>query len=155
MTTGSFFNSKYKSGDQKWYNTYYNTRYAGNVLFGKDFPLGNDHRNTIGLNFKFQIRGGYRYTPVDFSKSLKSKKIIQDVSKTYNSQLPDFARLDAGINFRRNNPRFSWILMLDIQNATNRKNVLRKKDLYENGNISTYEVLSLGIVPVLNFRVEF
>ncbi len=155
MTTGSFFNSKYKAGDQKWYNTYYNTRYAGNLLIGKDFPIGRNQRNTIGINIKFHIRGGYRYTPVDVPKSLKSKRIILDVSKTYASQLADFVRLDAGIYFRRNNPRFSWLFMLDIQNVTNRENNLRQKYLYENGKVSTYDVLSLGIVPVINFRVEF
>jgi outer membrane receptor protein involved in Fe transport len=155
LVTGSFFNSKYKAGDQHWYNTYYNTRFVTNLLAGKDFPVGSDHRSSIGINTKFTIRGGYRYTPVDISKSLKSKKIVSDVSKTYASQLPEFTRLDVGINFRRNNPRFSWILMLDIQNATNRENVLRKRFFYENGQISSYEELSLGIVPVLNFRVEF
>jgi hypothetical protein len=155
LITGSFFNSKYKAGDQHWYNTYYNTRFVTNLLIGKDFPVGKGKCNSIGINAKYIIRGGYRYTPVNISKSLKSKKIISDVSKTYASQLPDFSRLDVGINFRRNNPRFSWILMLDIQNTTNRENVYRKRFFYENGQISSYEELSLGIVPVLNFRVEF
>lgn len=155
LITGSVFNSKYKAGDHRWYNTYYNTRYVTNLLIGKDFPFGMGNRNSIGINAKYVIRGGYRYTPVDIPKSLKSKKIISDVSRTYESQLPAYIRLDAGINFRRNNPRFSWILMLDIQNATNRENVFRKKFFYQNGQIGFYEELSLGIVPVFNFRVEF
>jgi hypothetical protein len=155
LITGSLFNSKYKAGDQHWYNTYYNSRYVTNLLFGKDFPVGNNKRSTIGINAKYVFRGGYRYTPVNETKSLKSKKIISDVSKTYESQLPDFMRLDVGIYFRRNNPRFSWILMLDIQNTTNRENVFRKRFFYENGQIGSSSVTSLGIVPVLNFRVEF
>jgi hypothetical protein len=155
LITGSFFNSKYKAGDLHWYNTYYNTRYVSNLLIGKDFPVGKGKRNSIGINAKYVMRGGYRYTPVNISKSLNSKRIVSDVSKTYESQLPDFIRFDAGISFRRNHPRFSWILMLDIQNVTNRENVFRKRFFYENGQIGTSEVLSLGIVPVLNFRVEF
>ena len=45
--------------------------------------------------------------------------------------------------------------MLDIQNATNRKNVFRRRFTYENGKIVSNDILSLGIVPVFNFRVEF
>jgi hypothetical protein len=155
LLTGSLFNSKYKAGDHMWYNTYYNTRYVANILVGKDFPIGNGKRSAIGINAKYVVRGGYRYTPVDVSKSINSKRIISDVSKTYESQLPAFIRLDGGISFRRNNPRFSWILMLDIQNATNRENVFRKKFYYNGGAIGSTNVYSLGIVPVFNFRVEF
>jgi hypothetical protein len=74
---------------------------------------------------------------------------------TYESQLPDFMRLDAGINFRRNHPKYSWIIMLDIQNASNRKNVFRRRFTFENGQIVLNDVLSIGMVPVFNFRLEF
>jgi hypothetical protein len=42
-----------------------------------------------------------------------------------------------------------------LQNATNRKNVFRRKFNFENGRVVSYDVLSLGIVPVINFRLEF
>jgi hypothetical protein len=155
LITGSLFNSWYKSGDQHRYNTYYNTRYVSNLLFGKDFYVGKNKSNSIGINSKCVIRGGYRYTPVDLAKSLKSKRIVYQTSATYENQLPDFIRLDAGINFRRNHPHYSWIVMLDIQNATNHRNVFRRKFSYENGKIISTDVLSLGIIPVFNFRVEF
>lgn len=45
--------------------------------------------------------------------------------------------------------------MLDIQNAGNHKNVFRRRFNFENGQIVSNDVLSLGIVPVFNFRVEF
>jgi hypothetical protein len=155
MITGSLFNSTYKAGDHQSYNTYYNTRFVTNMLLGKDFYVGKYKRNSIGLNTKFVLRGGYRYTPVDVQKTIKAKRIVFDTSRTYESQLPAFMRLDAGINFRRNHSRYSWIIMLDIQNVTNRKNVFRKRFSYENNTIIENDVLSLGTVPVLNFRVEF
>jgi hypothetical protein len=155
LITGSLFNSMFRAGDKAWYNTYYNTTFVSNILAGKEFPVGKDGRNRIGLNIKYLIRGGYRYTPVDFALSMKSKKIIYDASKTYEQQLPEFIRLDGGISFRKNNPHYSWIILADIQNMTNRRNVFRKKFNYENGIIVTSNVLSLGVVPVLNFRIEF
>jgi hypothetical protein len=155
LTTLSLFNSKYKAGDGFWYNTYYNTRFVSNLLGGKDFPFGSAKRNRVGLNGKLLVRGGYRYTPVDIPQSLRNKKIINDKNRTYDGQLPDFVRMDAGINFRRNQSGYSWIVMLDIQNALNRKNVFRKRFSYENGGIKVYNVYSFGIVPVFNFRIEF
>jgi hypothetical protein len=154
LYTCSLFNSWYKAGDQKKYNTYYNTKYVSNFLFGKDFYIGNNKRNSIGLNARYVIRGGYCYTPVDEAKSLKARRIIYKSSETYSARLPDFMRLDAGISFRRNHPRYSWIVMLDVMNATNRKNVFKKRFRFENGEIITSEILSLGIIPVFNFRLE-
>jgi hypothetical protein len=153
LATLSLFNSRYKAGDGQWYNTYYNTKVVSNLLCGKDFMIGKS--NSIGINGKLLVRGGYRYTPVDMTQSLRYKKVITDKNRTYDSQLPDFARMDAGINFRRNQTGYSWIIMLDVQNALNRKNVFRKRFSYENGGIKVYNVYSFGIVPVFNFRIEF
>jgi outer membrane receptor protein involved in Fe transport len=155
LITGSLFDSWYKAGDQRRYNTYYNTRYVSNILIGKDFYVGKNKRNSIGINAKYVLRGGYRYTPVDEKRSLKAQRIIYQNSATYESQLPDFMRLDAGINFRRNHPRYSWIVMLDIQNASNHKNVFRRRFSFDNGQIVSNDVLSLGIIPIFNFRLEF
>lgn len=155
LYTASLFESKYKPGDGNWYNTYYNTSYVSNLLAGKDFYLGQNKRNTIGINLKSIIRGGYRYTPVDEAKSIKSKKIVYATLQTYSEQLPDFIRIDGGINFRRNNPGVSWIVMVDVQNVTNRKNIFRKRFSYENGSVVTKFDYSIGIVPVVNIRLEF
>jgi hypothetical protein len=155
LLTGSLFNSWYKPGDQYRYNTYYNTRFVSNLLVGKDFYLGKNKSNSFGVNFKNSIRGGYRYTPVDEQRSQRYRRIIYQPWSAYKSQLPAFIRLDAGVNFRRNHPGYSWIVMLDVQNVTNRKNVFRRRFSYENGEIVKTDILSLGIVPVFNFRVEF
>jgi len=155
LITGSLFDSWYKAGDKRHYNTYYNTRYVSNLLFGKDFYVGRNKKNSISINAKYVIRGGYRFTPVDEYKTMKSKRIIYETSASYGDQLPSFSRLDAGINFRKNHSFYSWIVMLDIQNAINRKNVFRRRFSFENGKIVSSDVLSLGIIPVINFRVEF
>jgi hypothetical protein len=155
LFTLSLLDSKFKPGDGHWYNSYYNTSFVTNLLTGKDFYFGKNNRNSFGINLKSLVRGGYRYTPVDIQKSLKYKRIIYATSKTYNTRLPDFIRIDAGISFRRNNQAFSWIVMLDVQNATNHKNVFRKRFSYQNGSVITNNVYSLGSVPVVNIRIEF
>lgn len=155
LITGSLIDSWYKAGDRRQYNTYYNTRFISNVIAGKEFPVGKNKRNSIGLNSRLILRGGYRYTPVNVYQSLKSKKIAYDNFQSYESQLPDFLRLDVGINFKKNHLKYSWIIMLDVQNATGRKNVFKRRFTYENSLIVSNDILSLGTVPVFNFRVEF
>jgi hypothetical protein len=155
LFTASLFKSKYRPGDMNWYNTYYNTGYVSNFLTGKDFYFGKDKRNSIGFNVKSLFRGGYRYTPVDIVRSKKANRIIYDNAKTYGAQFPGFVRIDGGINFRKNNHGYSWIIMLDVQNITDRKNIFRKRFNFVNGQVVSENVYSLGAVPVFNFRIEF
>jgi hypothetical protein len=155
LFTLSLFTSKYLAGDNKWYNSFYNNSFVSNLLAGKDFYFGLNKRNSFGINAKMLYRGGYRYTPVDMARTIKYKRIIYDSSHTYGAQLPDFFRLDAGMSYRLNNPTFSFVVMLDVQNLTGRKNVFRKKFNYENNHIVETRVYSLGTVPVVNLRIEF
>ena len=155
LVTGSVFNSWYIAGDKRKYNTYYNTRFVTNLVTGRDFYVGRGKRNSIGINAKFLWRGGYRYTPVDIKSTIKYKRLIYKNTETYEAQLPDFIRLDAGISFRKNNPKYSWMVMLDVQNLTDRENVFRKRFSYQNGKIVSTDVVSLGMVPIFNLRVEF
>jgi hypothetical protein len=155
LLTASLFDSKYMPGDMQWHNTYYNSRYAFNFLGGRDFHVGRNKQNIIGLNAKFLSRGGYRYTPVDYEKSLSEKKVVTIASKPYSESLPDFLRVDAGVSFRKNNTGSSWILMLDIQNVADRENVFRKRYVYTEHGVTSYYIYSLGVVPVFNFRIEF
>jgi hypothetical protein len=155
LITLSLFDSRYRAGNMQWYNTYYNARIAGNILAGKDFIIGRNGRNIIGVNTKTFFRGGYRYTPPDYEQSELAGRVIYITSQTYGSQLPAFIRVDAGISYRRNNPGYSWIVMADIQNVTGRKNVFRKKFSWSDNSVIVSNIYSLGAVPVLNFRIEF
>lgn len=155
LATASFFDSRYKPGDNRWHPTYYNNKSVINILAGKDFSVGNEGRNLLGINLRCHYRGGYRYTPVDYARSILQKRVVYLAARTYDESLPGFFRLDGGISFRMNNPGNSWIVMLDIQNITDRENIFRKRFFYDSGKVETYNIYSIGIVPVFNFRIEF
>lgn len=155
LTTLSFFKSEYLAGDNIWHPTYYNNRFLFNFLGGKEIPVGNRKQNSIGINAKVLFRGGYRYTPVDIKKLIAQKRIVTIPSMAYESSLPNFFRVDAGLSFRQNNLKNSWVAMIDIQNITNRENVFRKRFYYANNEVTSNFVYSLGMVPVFNFRIEF
>lgn len=155
LATGSFFDSGYRAGDNRWHPTYYNNKTVINVLAGKDFSVGKEGRNVVGFNMRCHYRGGYRYTPVDYDRSLQLKRVVYLTARTNDESLPGFFRLDGGISFRKNNSTNSWIVMVDVQNITDRRNVFRRRFYYESGQVKSYNIYSIGIVPVFNFRVEF
>lgn len=47
MVTASVFDSKYKGGDGKWYNTRFNRHYILNGLIGKEWMMGRSKRNVL------------------------------------------------------------------------------------------------------------
>jgi hypothetical protein len=155
LITFSLFDSRYRAGNGFWYNTYYNTRFAGNILCGKDFVLGGSGKNIVGLNTKIFARGGYRYTPVNYQQSEAAGRVIYYTERTYGARLPNFFRCDGGFYYRRNSNSYTWLIMVDVQNLSSRRNVFRKKFSWINSGVVESYVYSLGIVPVLNLRVEF
>jgi len=76
--------------------------------------------------------------------------------ETYTMQTPRYIRFDAGFKFRKNNRRYSWILSLDVQNVTNRENVLDNEWVIGmNNTIFPNPETDLGIIPILNLKFEF
>lgn len=155
LATASLFNSKYLAPDGFWYNTYFNTNFVYNLLGGKEFQVGKNRQNTFGIKLRGNYRGGFRYTPVDIAASIKNKRVVSLTSQTYAERLPDFRRLDFGVSYRINRNRNAWILLADIQNIMNEKNILRRKFGYRNKQIVTYDSKGIGMVPVLTVRAEF
>lgn len=155
LATASLFNSTYRGADGFWHNTFFNTGYVTNLIGGKEFQIGRYRQNILEIKLRGMFRGGFRYTPVDVTASLKRKKIIYDVLDTYGARLPDYKRVDFGVSYRINNNRNAWILMADIQNVLDTKNILRRRFSYGNKQINTSDSKSFGLIPVLTIRTEF
>jgi hypothetical protein len=151
LATFSLFDSKYQTVNGKWFNTYFNSNYIANFLGGKDFLLGKTKQNILGLNIKLTYRGGFRYTPIDQDATDISGELVMDNNKFNEKQAPDFISLNMGLNYRRNNKGYSWIITFDIQNILDRQNVLG----YEVENKKLEPIIAQGLIPILNFKIEF
>ncbi len=155
LFTTSLFDSRYKASDQKWYSTYFNNNFIFNLVGGKEFLIGNSNQNIFGINFRTFLRGGYRFTPVDRDLSVSRRRVVYDLSRTYGDMLPSYFRADIGFNYRINREGNSWIFLLDIQNATNRKNIVRNRFSYNSGKVVESYSKSIGIVPIFSVKYEF
>lgn len=153
MLTGSLYESKYTPIDGVEYDTRYNGNYQLNVLGGKEIKLGYQGKNTLGLNGKFILSGGARYTPIDLAASRAEGEAVYFEDRSYAARTGPYYRFDVGLSYRINGAGITHSVMLDIQNVTNRLNVFSQYYSTETQNIEKY--YQTGLFPVFNYRIEF
>ena len=153
LVTGSFYDSKYQGSDEVWRNTRYNGNYITSLTGGKDFRVGKNGKNVIGVNIKFFYAGGRRITPIDLEASIAEGEQVNKPNSQFEGKVDDYVRLDARIRFKHNLKKVSWEVSVDVQNATNKKNEFNRR--YNPATESIKKKYQQGIIPVLKFRVEF
>jgi hypothetical protein len=150
--TNSFYQSKYKALDAVERNTRFNGNYISTFIAGKDFVNERRHK-TFGLNIKTIYAGGLRNTPIDFAASQQSGYGVYKEKEAYSLQNPAYFRTDIRVSMKWNRKHLTSTLSLDIQNISNRKNVFSKYYDAKTNTIETY--YQTGIIPVLNYKIEF
>lgn len=153
MFTSSLFEAKYTMPGFSQRNTKYNSNYIFNFLGGKEFSVGRNKQNVISLNLRGMLRGGYRTIPINLEASIAEGQEVRDYSQAFETSDPDYFRIDVGAGYRRNKPKWSWIVSLDIQNVTNRSNIWG--EYYDAEREAIQPIYMAGMIPVLNFKVEF
>lgn len=153
LATTSLYNSKYTAADGVERNTRFNGNYIVNVLAGKEFKVGKGQNNLIGVNVKGLWAGGNRYTPIDLERSRQEGKTVYQVGNEFEAQADAYFRSDIRLSYRKNRPKASYIVSLDIQNVTNRLNMYRQ--YYDKETQEIVTTTQMGMLPVLNYRIEF
>jgi hypothetical protein len=152
ILNGSLYQSKYTAADGIERNTRFNGNYLLNGVAGKEFPL-RGQRRVLGINIKLVYAGGFRYTPIDLDRSTQEGYTIYHEKEAYSLQQSAYVRPDLGISIKWNRQRLTSTLSLDIQNVINHNNIeSRYYDVLSNTTVTDYQT---GIIPVLNYKVEF
>lgn len=150
--SNSFYQTKYTALDGIERNTRFNGNYIITFITGKDFVSGNK-RKTFGINVKTIYAGGLRTTPIDFTASQSRGYTVFDEYNAYSLKNPDYFRGDIRISMKWNRRHITSTLSLDVQNVTNRLNVYNQYyNEDENKIVYSYQT---GIIPVLNYKIEF
>ncbi len=156
LSTLSVFQSQYSINGQDYFNTRFNNNYIFNFLIGKDFLIGRNKQNTLGLNFKTTFLGGQRYTGLDESATLATGDLVYS-PRPFQEQVPSYFRIDIGINYTFNVRNTTQRLSFNVQNVTNRLNQLEPDfDI----NFRSQQVIrefntQNGIIPVLKYSIDF
>lgn len=152
MASTSLYESKYTAADGVERNTRFNGNYIVNLIGGKDFGSASGLR-TFGVNLRALYAGGLRTTPLDLERSVRNGYAIYYEKEAFTQQNEPYFRSDLRLSLRWNRPRLTSTLSLDIQNLTNRLNVYGQFFDSEKGEVVTTR--QTGLIPVLNYKVEF
>jgi hypothetical protein len=153
LVTGSLFESKFTAIDGIERNTRYNNNYIANAVGGKEFIVGKKKNSAIGVNLRGIYAGGQWYTPIDIEESREKGYTVRDHNRAYAERYDDYIRFDLKVSFRRNKKKTTRVWELDIQNVTNTLNVTG--DYWDSDDDTIVTYTQLGILPTINYRIEF
>ncbi len=150
--TNSIYQSKYTAQDGVERNTRFNGNYIATFIAGKDF-VTRSGRKTFGINIKTIYAGGLRNTPIDVVASQQNGYGIYKDKEAFSLQNPAYFRTDVRLSMKWNRKYLTSTLSLDFQNVTNRLNMFNQSyDETKNKIVTNYQT---GIIPILNYKVEF
>jgi hypothetical protein len=146
----TWFRSRFKDADSLWRSTRYDSRFASNVVLGKQWQR---KRSLVGLNCTIFFNGGQRDTPIDEPSSAANGYTFYQPNAVYTKQLQPYFRSDCRVFRTVKKKRYTATLSLDIQNVTNQQNVnFQYYDPIMQKVVSRYQT---GLVPILNYRMEW
>jgi hypothetical protein len=148
----SLYQSKYTAKDGVERDTRFNGNYIANLVAGKEI-ISSNKLKTFGINIKTIYAGGLRNTPVDVDRSVQEGYAIFRQKEAFTEQNPNYFRTDLRVSMKWNRSRLTSTLSLDIQNLSNRQNVQGMYFDSEKGKMVT--AYQAGIIPVLNYKIEF
>jgi hypothetical protein len=152
LLTGSLFWSQYKTlNDEAWRRTRVDKRWGGTIMGGYEFSFKKEGALQIGV--KSFLSGGLRYTPPDEAASIAAGIYVPDEERYFEAAANTYFRLDGRIAYRKNHKKLSYTISFDIQNATNAQNV--RFFIYDRSNVEFIPRYQSGLLPVINFQLDF
>lgn len=150
LVTASVFDSKYKGSDGVERNTAFNTKYAGNVLAGKEFKIGNKG-TSLAFNIKSTLIGGRYLTPLDLELSRLAGTGIYNQSLAFSDRQKEYFRTDFKVTYKKDYKKSTLETGIDIQNISNNKNIFQQGYNAINNTISTQYQTGLLPIPFVRF----
>ena len=153
LVTGSLYRSLFTPFDGIEYSTRYDGNYQLHLLGGKEFKVGKNKKNIFGVNGKFLLSGGNRYTPIDLAASIEKGEQVELEDQAFEAKAGDYWRFDLGLSYKINSRRLTHSILLDVQNVTNHLNLYAL--YYDNETKQLEKYTQTGLFPVFSYRVEF
>jgi hypothetical protein len=160
LNTLSLYRSFYTDQLGVEHPTAFDSRYAVNLLGGKEFYFterttkkGKRNKGSLTIDIKCMVNGGRRYTPINVVASQLTQTEIRDNTQVFANQYDDYVRLDFRVAYKVQTNKITQEWGVDIQNLTNRDNIFQ-----QTYNASTNEVRTTyqtGLLPIGIYRITF
>ncbi|MFC2137759.1 secretin and TonB N-terminal domain-containing protein [Bacteroidota bacterium] len=153
LFTASFFDSKYKGDDGIERNTRFNTQYVINLLYGKEWIVGEQNNKILGVNAKVNFFGGKRKTPVNAEQSILAEDVVYYNSQLFDDKEQSKFHVNATINYRINKKKHSSIWSLQMMNLFL---VSENYGYFYNYKTKQVEPWEMAVPnPSLSYKIEF
>ncbi|MCX6258722.1 MAG: TonB-dependent receptor [Bacteroidia bacterium] len=156
LITSSLYNARYTGYDGVERNSLFNGNYIINTLFGYEYKL-TEH-NAFALDMKLMWGGNKRYVPIDIAQSMIKHDTEYDWTHAYEHRYPDYFRLDVRLSYKLNGKFLNQEWAFDVQNLTNRKNILVETFDYsplDSQQSKIVKVYQVGFFPMITWRIQF
>lgn len=149
-----------------------NDRIFPGINNGKSFPYRYDRRHNLALllSHEFSKRTdvsatwvystGSHYTLPEqvyyLGSGLDARNAVYIYGERNQHRLPDYHRLDLGVNFKKFGERFNRILSIGAYNVYNRLNPFYVVPAYDDSGGRIFEAVSLfPVLPSIHYKVQF
>jgi hypothetical protein len=153
LVSASVFNSKYKTDTNKWYNTRFNKNYLITALAGKEFRLGKNKQNSLGINIRASIQGGNRYSPIDNQASLLQQDVVYNETNPFTQQAETVFLTDFTVNYEWNKRKTTQRLSLKVLNATNFEEFQGHRFNLQTNQVDKFK--EGIIIPNISYKISF
>ncbi|MBA6316806.1 TonB-dependent receptor [Cellulophaga baltica] len=153
LVSASIFNSKYKTDTNKWYNTRFNKNYLITALAGKEFRLGKNKQNSLGINIRVSIQGGNRYSPIDNQASLLQQDVEYNETNPFTQQAETVFLTDFTVNYEWNKRKTTQRLSLKVLNATNFEEFQGHRFNLQTNQVDKFK--EGIIIPNISYKISF
>ncbi|MDX1478791.1 MAG: TonB-dependent receptor [Saprospiraceae bacterium] len=110
-------------------------------------------QRTFGINASLIERGGLRQPVIDEAESQVAQRTIYVAGTAGDSRIDGYFRMDMRLYLRKDKASHSSTWSLDIQNVFNVENDwLPAYDFFQGGIRRNTQ---LGVIPILNYRIDF
>lgn len=152
LATVSVFDAKYRGSDGVLRNSDFNTNYAANALFAKEWKVSS--KATFNIGGKLTFAGARRYSPMDTLASMRQREYIeQDAQKNSLKFGSNYQRFDLRLAYKINAKKVTHEFAFDFVNLTNRKNILNYSYTSEPPNYK--KEYQLGFLPLFYYKLDF
>lgn len=153
LITGSLLDGTFQAYDGRRFHTRFSNTWASTYTIGREFVFRSGGVLQIGT--RILRNGGFRYSPYDPVASARKGAYVELEGAQWSEQVPAYMRFDGRIAWRKNHPKYTFNLSLDIQNITGRDNInsvgydAAKNTTY----FSTYD--GSDFIPILGAQWDF
>ncbi|MBK8701752.1 MAG: TonB-dependent receptor [Saprospiraceae bacterium] len=153
MTTLSLYRSLYQGGDRIWRPTRFDKKLLANVLLGKEWMVGHGRQNILGINLRWNLQGGERYSPVDEQASLLARDVIFMETAAFSKSLSPSHVFHFTLKYKKNRKKISQEFALKVINVTNQTDFLGFR--YNQLTRQVDENREAILIPNLSYRIDF